>query len=187
MAEKGVQLYEGKAKKIFEVVGNPNQVIQSYKDDATAFNAQKRGTIVGKSVVNAKMTAMIFKMLAAEGIKNKTAARTNLFQTQLAKEKANEDAYRTALTGAYGAKYGAGNDLYSQLLGISSADQNQNKNLLAGRDEQLANLINARDLARITGQNAGYNSGAQLNEAGKKPSVLDDILRNIKIGVNFGK
>ena len=70
MAEKGAQLYEGKAKKIFEVVGDSTKVIQQYKDDATAFNAQKRGTIVGKSVVNAKMTAMIFKMLEAEGIKN---------------------------------------------------------------------------------------------------------------------
>ena len=47
---KGVQLYEGKAKKVF-ATENPEYVIVSYKDDATAFNGLKRGTIAGKGVI----------------------------------------------------------------------------------------------------------------------------------------
>ena len=49
--EKKEQLYEGKAKKVF-ATEDPNLVIVSYKDDATAFNGLKKGTIAGKGVVN---------------------------------------------------------------------------------------------------------------------------------------
>lgn len=60
-------LYEGKAKKVF-ATENPDQVIVDYKDDATAFNGQKKGTILGKGVVNNKMTNFLFKKLEAKGI-----------------------------------------------------------------------------------------------------------------------
>ena len=50
--EKKEQLYEGKAKKVF-ATGDPEVVIVSYKDDATAFNGLKKGTITGKGVINA--------------------------------------------------------------------------------------------------------------------------------------
>ena len=55
MWEKKEQLYEGKAKKVF-ATNDPEIVIVSYKDDATAFNGVKRGTIVGKGVVNNRMS-----------------------------------------------------------------------------------------------------------------------------------
>jgi phosphoribosylaminoimidazole-succinocarboxamide synthase len=61
------QLYEGKAKKVFKT-DNPDQYIVEYKDDATAFNGEKKGTIVGKGVVNNKMSAILFKMLEEKGI-----------------------------------------------------------------------------------------------------------------------
>lgn len=60
-------LYEGKAKKVFKTE-NPDIYIIEYKDDATAFNALKKGTIVGKGVVNNKMSAIIFELLNNEGI-----------------------------------------------------------------------------------------------------------------------
>lgn len=60
-------LYEGKAKKVFKTE-NPDIYIIEYKDDATAFNALKKGTIVGKGVVNNKMSAIIFELLKNEGI-----------------------------------------------------------------------------------------------------------------------
>ncbi|NMC55948.1 MAG: phosphoribosylaminoimidazolesuccinocarboxamide synthase [Eubacteriaceae bacterium] len=60
-------LYEGKAKKVFKTE-NPDIYIIEYKDDATAFNALKKGTIVGKGVVNNKMSAIIFELLKDEGI-----------------------------------------------------------------------------------------------------------------------
>ncbi len=64
---KGEQLYEGKAKKVF-ATNDPDLVIVDYKDDATAFNGEKKGTISGKGVINNKMTNYMFKMLEKEGV-----------------------------------------------------------------------------------------------------------------------
>ena len=64
---KKEQLYEGKAKKVY-ATNDPNLVIVDYKDDATAFNGEKKGTIAGKSVINNKMTNYMFKMLEKEGV-----------------------------------------------------------------------------------------------------------------------
>ena len=65
--EKREQLYEGKAKKVF-ATDDPNLYIVSYKDDATAFNGLKKGTIVGKGVVNNKMSNYLMSLLEKEGI-----------------------------------------------------------------------------------------------------------------------
>ena len=64
---KGQQLYEGKAKKVF-ATSDPDLVIVDYKDDATAFNGEKKGTIVGKGVINNKMTNFMFGLLEKEGV-----------------------------------------------------------------------------------------------------------------------
>lgn len=61
-------LYEGKAKKVY-TTENPDAYIVSYKDDATAFNGLKKGTIVGKGVVNNRMSNFMFKLLEEKGIK----------------------------------------------------------------------------------------------------------------------
>ncbi len=61
------QLYEGKAKKVY-ATNDPDLVIVDYKDDATAFNGEKKGTISGKGVVNNRMTNFMFKMLEKEGV-----------------------------------------------------------------------------------------------------------------------
>lgn len=65
--EKGKQVYEGKAKKVFETT-DADLFIQEFKDDATAFNAKKKGTIVGKGVVNNKISASLFTLLEKEGV-----------------------------------------------------------------------------------------------------------------------
>ena len=65
--EKREQLYEGKAKKVY-ATDDPNLVIVSYKDDATAFNGLKKGTIVGKGVVNNKVTNHLMQLLEKEGV-----------------------------------------------------------------------------------------------------------------------
>ena len=65
--EKRDKLYEGKAKIVY-ATDDPGKVIQYFKDDATAFNAAKRGTIVGKGVINNKMSAALFQRLAKAGI-----------------------------------------------------------------------------------------------------------------------
>ena len=63
----GEMIYEGKAKKIF-LVDDPQHVLHHYKDDATAFNAQKRGTILGKGEVNAATTTHMMAVLEEAGI-----------------------------------------------------------------------------------------------------------------------
>lgn len=65
--EKKEQLYEGKAKKVF-ATDDPNLVIVSYKDDATAFNGEKKGTIVGKGAINNVMSNHMFQLLEQQGV-----------------------------------------------------------------------------------------------------------------------
>ncbi len=64
---KKEQLYEGKAKKVF-ATDDPQVVIVDYKDDATAFNGEKKGTITGKGVINNQMTNHLMRKLEASGI-----------------------------------------------------------------------------------------------------------------------
>lgn len=61
------QLYEGKAKKVFKT-DNPDCYIVDYKDDATAFNGEKKGTILGKGVINNRVSNHLFKMLEKNGV-----------------------------------------------------------------------------------------------------------------------
>jgi len=65
--EKKEQIYEGKAKKVFRT-DDPDLYITEYKDDATAFNGQKKGTIVGKGVINNRLTNFFMKMMEENGI-----------------------------------------------------------------------------------------------------------------------
>ena len=65
--KKVEQLYEGKAKKVFSTE-DPNLCIVSYKDDATAFNGQKKGTILGKGAINNRLTNYFMKLLEEKGV-----------------------------------------------------------------------------------------------------------------------
>ena len=66
--EKKEQLYEGKAKKVY-ATDDASLVIVSYKDDATAFNGLKKGTIEGKGVINNKMSNFLMQILEKQGVK----------------------------------------------------------------------------------------------------------------------
>ena len=61
------QIYEGKAKKVFRT-DDPAYCVVEYKDDATAFNGLKKGTILGKGAVNNRMTNLLMQMLEQQGI-----------------------------------------------------------------------------------------------------------------------
>jgi len=65
--EKTTQMYEGKAKKVF-ATDNPDYCIVSYKDDATAFNGLKKGTILGKGVINNRVTNHLMRLLEKNGV-----------------------------------------------------------------------------------------------------------------------
>lgn len=74
--EKLKQIYEGKAKKLYETEDG-DLLIQEFKDDATAFDATKRGTIVNKGVINNKLSEKIFMMLSKKGIPTHFVKRLN--------------------------------------------------------------------------------------------------------------
>ena len=65
--EKKEQLYEGKAKKVF-ATDDPNLVIVDYKDDATAFNGLKKGSIAGKGVIKNVLSNDLFQLLEKQGV-----------------------------------------------------------------------------------------------------------------------
>ena len=73
---KGILLYEGKAKKIFKT-SDPKLLIQYFKDDATAFNAKKRGTIVNKGVMNNRISERLFRLLEENGVPTHFVSRPN--------------------------------------------------------------------------------------------------------------
>lgn len=65
--KRGELLYEGKAKQVY-ATDNPDYVIQYFKDDATAFNAKKKGTIASKGVVNNQISETFFRLLESQGV-----------------------------------------------------------------------------------------------------------------------
>ena len=75
--KKGKKLYEGKAKIIY-ATNDKNLVIQYFKDDATAFNNQKKTTIEGKGVINNRISEHILSNLSQIGIKNHLVKRINM-------------------------------------------------------------------------------------------------------------
>ena len=77
-------IYEGKAKILYEGP-EPGTLIQYFKDDATAFNAQKRGTISGKGVINNRISEYVMTRLNSIGVQNHFIKRLNL-REQLIKE-----------------------------------------------------------------------------------------------------
>ena len=74
--KKGEKIYEGKAKILYSTE-ETDKLIQHFKDDATAFNAQKKGTIKEKGVLNNKISSRIFDLLEKEGIKTHFIERTS--------------------------------------------------------------------------------------------------------------
>jgi len=74
--EKRELIYEGKAKRVY-TTDNPDLVIQYFKDDATAFNAKKRGTIVSKGIINNELSETFFRLLEGEGVPTHFVERLN--------------------------------------------------------------------------------------------------------------
>ena len=105
--EKTVQLYEGKAKKVY-ATNDENLCIVSYKDDATAFNGLKKGTIVGKGVVNNRMTNMLMKLLEQKGVPTHFVEELSERETVVKKVKivALEVIIRNVSAGSFAKHYG---------------------------------------------------------------------------------
>ena len=105
--EKKEQLYEGKAKKVF-ATDDKDLVIVSYKDDATAFNGLKKGTIAGKGVINNKMSNFLKQILEKQGVKTHFVEELSERETLVKKVKILplEVIIRNISAGSFAKHYG---------------------------------------------------------------------------------
>ena len=105
--QKLQQLYEGKAKKVY-ATEDPNVVIVSYKDDATAFNGQKKGTITGKGAINNRMTNNLMRRLEAAGVPTHYIQELNDRETAVKKVSIIplEVIVRNISAGSFAKRYG---------------------------------------------------------------------------------
>lgn len=105
--EKVTQLYEGKAKKVYST-NDPELVIVSYKDDATALDGLKRGTITGKGVVNNRMSNFLFKLLEKQGVNTHYVEELNDRETVVKKVSIVplEVIIRNISAGSFAKRYG---------------------------------------------------------------------------------
>ena len=105
--KKTEQLYEGKAKKVY-ATDDANLCIVSYKDDATAFNGLKKGTIVGKGVVNNRMTNMMMQLLEKNGVPTHFVEELSERDTLVKKVKIVplEVIIRNVSAGSFAKRYG---------------------------------------------------------------------------------
>jgi phosphoribosylaminoimidazole-succinocarboxamide synthase len=105
--EKREQIYEGKAKKVY-ATDDPELYIVSYKDDATAFNGLKKGTIAGKGVINNRMSNYLMRRLEKEGIPTHFVEELNERDTLVKKVKIVplEVIVRNISAGSFAKRYG---------------------------------------------------------------------------------
>lgn len=104
---KTEQLYEGKAKKVF-ATDSPECVIVSYKDDATAFDGLKKGTISGKGVVNNRMSNLLMQILEKKGVPTHFVEELSERETVVKKVSIVplEVIIRNISAGSFSKKYG---------------------------------------------------------------------------------
>lgn len=105
--EKKNQLYEGKAKKVFET-DNSQLLIVSYKDDATAFNGLKKGTISGKGIINNQMSNMLMEKLEKYDVPTHFVKELSERETVVKKVKIVplEVIVRNIAAGSFSKRYG---------------------------------------------------------------------------------
>ncbi len=105
--EKLTQLYEGKAKKVYSTA-DENLYIVSYKDDATAFNGLKKGTISGKGVINNKMSNYLMQILEKQGVPTHFVEEINDRETVVKKVSIVplEVIIRNISAGSFAKRYG---------------------------------------------------------------------------------
>ena len=105
--EKENLLYEGKAKKVYDTQ-DPGLLIVSYKDDATAFNGQKKGTIQGKGAINNQMSNLLMAALERQGVPTHLVRELNARETLVKRVSIVplEVIVRNLAAGSFSARYG---------------------------------------------------------------------------------
>ena len=159
------QLYEGKAKKVF-ATDDPELLIVSYKDDATAFNGLKKGTIQGKGVINNQMSNLLMQLLEKNGVPTHFVEELSERETLVKRVKIVplEVIIRNISAGSFSKRYGVEEGIVFEEPTIEFSYKNDELG------DPLINAYHARALKLAT---------AEEIEAIKKYSFrINEVLKN---------
>ncbi|MDR2133149.1 MAG: phosphoribosylaminoimidazolesuccinocarboxamide synthase [Clostridiales Family XIII bacterium] len=150
--EKREQLYEGKAKKVFKT-DDPELLIVSYKDDATAFNGQKKGRIADKGVVNNIMSNILFGILEDAGVPTHLVKQLSDRETLVKRVRILplEVIIRNVAAGSFSKRYGVeeGSPLARTVLEFSYKNDALGDPLINDDHILALELASEADLARV--------------------------------------
>ncbi|MBQ9434146.1 MAG: phosphoribosylaminoimidazolesuccinocarboxamide synthase [Synergistaceae bacterium] len=170
------QLYEGKAKKVY-ATSDPAYYIVEYKDDATAFNGLKKGTISGKGVINNKMSNIMFRMLEGKGIKTHFVEELSDRETLVRAVKIVplEIIIRNVAAGSFSKRYGVeeGRQLKSPTLEFSLKDDALNDPLINDSHIIALGVATEEELAQIRALAYGVNDALKEFFAGIGVKLID--------------
>ncbi len=176
-------LYEGKAKKVYQTE-NEDLYIVDYKDDATAFNGLKKGSIAGKGVINNKMTNIIFQYLAQNGIENHFVKELSDRETLVKKVEIVplEVIVRNIAAGSFSQKYGVeeGTQLNNAILEFSYKNDVLGDPMINDMQITAIGIATVQELKTIT------ESALKINELLKKFFIERDIIL-VDFKIEFGK
>ncbi len=181
--EKGAQLYEGKAKKVHETE-DPNLVVVSYKDDATAFDGQKKGSITGKGVVNNRMSNMMMQLLEKEGIPTHYVEELSERETVVKKVEIVplEVIIRNVSAGSFAKRYGVEEGIVfdEPTLEFSLKNDDLGDPLINARHALALKLATPEEIEKI--EEYTFKLNEVLKEAFKKLN-----LRLVDFKVEYGR
>lgn len=181
--EKLEMLYEGKAKKVFKTE-DENLYIVSYKDDATAFNGLKKGQITGKGVINNKMTNIIFKYLADNGIKTHLVEEINDRETIVKKVQIVplEVIVRNVAAGSFSKRFGVeeGTALKNPIVEFSYKNDALGDPMINNMQATAIGIATEEEIENITSQ------VLKINELLKK-YFFERGIKLIDFKVEFGR
>ena len=150
--EKGKLLYEGKAKKVFKTE-DENLLIVSYKDDATAFNGLKKGTISGKGSINNRMSNLLMQKLEKFGVPTHFVKELNDRETVVKKVTIIplEVIIRNIAAGSFSKRYGIkeGTRLREPSIEFSYKNDELGDPLIYGEHAVLMDLVTEEEVETI--------------------------------------
>lgn len=181
--EKLEMLYEGKAKKVFKT-DNEKLLIVDYKDDATAFDGLKKGQIMGKGVINNKMTNLIFKYLADNGVETHLVEELSDRETLVKRVSIVplEVIIRNVAAGSFSKKYGVeeGTPLNNPILEFSYKNDDLHDPMINELQALAIGITTKEELASISEQ------AFKVNELLKK-FFLKAGIKLIDFKIEFGR
>lgn len=176
-------LYEGKAKKVYKTE-DENLYIVDYKDDATAFNGLKKGSIAGKGVINNKMTNIVFQYLAENGVENHFVKELSDRETLVKKVQIVplEVIVRNIAAGSFSKKFGIeeGTPLKNAVLEFSYKNDDLGDPMINDMQITAIGIATEQELKTIS------ESALKINELMKKFFIERDIIL-VDFKIEFGK